>query len=86
MALCGMDQGWVDCGVFQEMKLKKGVYAHESRGFGVMATEAPSAHRGGVVIFYREAEHFAVEEICLHDPNVTSFNLVTGRRRWHVVG
>ena len=51
-----------------------------------MATEAPSAHRGGVAIFYREVEHFSVEEIYLHGLNVIRFKLVTGRRRWHVVG
>ena len=41
---------------------------------------------GGVYIFYREAEHFAVEELCLHGLNVIRFQLVTGRWRWHVVG
>ena len=86
LALFGMAQGQVDCGVFQVMKLTKGVYTQKSSGFWVMATEAPSAHRGGVAIFYREAERFAIEDICLHEPNVIRFQLVTGRRRWDVVG
>ena len=51
-----------------------------------MATEATSAHRGGVAIFYHEAEHFAVKELLLHGPNIISFHLVTGRCRWYVVG
>ena len=51
-----------------------------------MVTEAPSAHRGGVAIFYLEAEHFVIKDLCLHGPNVISFQLVTGRRRWHVGG
>ena len=42
-ALHGMAQGRVDCGVFQETKLTKGVYAHESSGFWVMVMEEPSA-------------------------------------------
>ena len=46
-----------------------------------MAMAAPSAHRGGVAIFYRKAEHFATKELHLHGPNVISFQMVTGRRR-----
>ena len=36
--------------------------------------------------FYRKAEHFSVKEIHLHGPNVIIFQMVTGRRTWHVVG
>ena len=50
------------------------------------ATAAPSAHRGNVAIFYRKAEHFSIEELRLCGPNVTSFQMVTGRRGWHAVG
>ena len=81
-----MEQGRVDCGVFRETKLTKGVYARELSGFWVMATEALRNHRGGVAIFYRKAENFAAEELFLHGPNAISFQLVTGRRRWHVLG
>ena len=51
-----------------------------------MATEALSAHCGGVAIFYREAENLAIKELHLHSPNFISFQMVTGRRRWHIVG
>ena len=84
LALRGMEQGRVDCGVLQETKLTKGVYTREASGFWVMATEAPSDHRGSVAFFYGEAEHFAIKELCLHGPNVIIFQLVTGRRQWHV--
>ena len=50
----------------------------EASGFWVMATEVPSAHCGGVAIFYREAEHFAIEELRLHGPNVIIFQMVMG--------
>ena len=86
MSLRGMEQGQVDCGVFQETKLTKIFYTREASGFWVTATEAPSAHRGGIVILYRKAEHFTVEELRLHGPNVITFQLVMGRRQWHVVG
>ena len=58
----------------------------EASNFQVIATEAPSSHSGGVTIFYREAEHFAIKEFRLYVWNVISFHLVTGQRRWHVVG
>ena len=50
------------------------------------ATAAPSAHRGGVTVFYHKAEHFATEELRLHGTNNLRFQLVTGRRRQHVAG
>ena len=65
---------------------QKRVYTQEASRFRVMATEAPSAHCGGVDIFYHKAEHFAIKETRLHGPNVIIFQLVTGRRQLHVVG
>ena len=58
----------------------------EASGFQVMTIEAPSAQRSRVAIFYRNAEHFAIEDFHFHRPNIISFQLVTGRRRWHVLG
>ena len=81
-----MEKGQVDCGVFQEKKLTKVVYTREDSGFWIMLAEAPSAHRSGGAIFYHEAEHFAIEELRLHGPNSISFQLVTGRCWWHVIG
>ena len=71
---------------FPGEKSYKGVYTQEVSGFQVMATEALSAHHRGVAIFYRKAENFAIKELRLHGPNVISFQLVKGQRRWHVVG
>ena len=67
-------------------KLTNGAYTREASGFRVIETEALSAHCSGISIFYREAEHFSIKYLCLHGPNVINFQLVTGRRRWHVVG
>ena len=81
-----MSQVRVDWGVLQGTKLTKGVYKQEYSGFWVMATEAPSAHRGGVTIFYRKVEHFSIKELRLQGLNVISFNLVTLWIQWHVLG
>ena len=50
------------------------------------ATEAPISHRSGVTVFYRKVGHFTLEALCLHVPNVVSFQMATGHQRCHVVG
>ena len=37
-------------------------------------------------MFYREGAGFAVEEMRQYGPNVISFKVVTGRRRWYIIG
>ena len=51
-ALRGMAQANIDLGVFQETKCTEGIYTRESAGYRVVATDAPSRHRGGVALFY----------------------------------
>ena len=36
-------------------------------------------------MFYREGAGFAVEEVRPYGPNVLSFEVVTGRRRWYII-
>ena len=79
--------GWsIALGVFHETKCTDGVYTRVSAGYRVVATDAPSRHRGGVALFYREEANFAVEEVRTYGPNVLSFEVVTGRRRWYIIG
>ena len=52
-ALRGMAQANIDLGIFQETKCTDGIYTRESDGYRVVATDAPSRHRGGVALFYR---------------------------------
>ena len=59
-ALRGMAQANIDLGVIQETKCTDGVYTRASAGYRVVATDAPSRHRGGVTLFYREEANFAV--------------------------
>ena len=85
-ALRGMDQANMDLGVMQETNITNGIYTRASAGYRVVATDAPSRHRGGIVLFYREGAGFAVEEVRPYGPNVISFEVVTGRRRWYIIG
>ena len=52
----------------------------------MMVMEALSTHRGGVAIFCCKVEHSAIKKLRLHGPNIISFQLVMGGRRWYVVG
>ena len=72
----------MDLGIFQETKLTDGIYTHGSAGYSVFAMDAPSRHRGGVLIFHRPVPHFAVEAVQQFGPNVIVFQLATGARRW----
>ena len=59
-ALWGMSQVNMDLGIFQEIKCKEEIYTRKSAGYRVVATDAPSRHRGGVALFYRPSPLFAV--------------------------
>ena len=85
-ALQGMSQANMDLGILQEIKLTDGVYTRRSAGYKVIATYAPSGHRGGVALFYRPTPHFVVEAVERCGPNVMVFQVATGERRWHIVG
>ena len=84
-ALRGMDQANLDMGIIQETKITDGVYTRASAGYRVVATGAPSGHRGGIAMFYREGAGFAVEEVRQYGPNVLSFEVVSGRRRCYII-
>ena len=78
MALRGMSQANMVLGIFQETNLMDGVYTRGSAGYSVIATDAPSRHRGGIALFYRSEPHFVVEAVEKFGPNVLGFQLATG--------
>ena len=81
VALRGMSQANMDLGILQETKLTDGIYTRGSDRYSVVATDAPSRHRGGVAILHRPASHFAVEAVRKFRPNMIGFQLATGVRR-----
>ena len=80
-ALRGMSQANMDLGIPQETKLTDGIYTRGSAGYSIIATDAPSRHRGGVKLLYRSEPHFVVEAVEKFGPNVLGFQLATGVRR-----
>ena len=85
-ALRGMSQASMDLGIFQKTKVTDGIYTRGSDGYSVVAMDAPSRHRGGVVVFYRPELHFTVEAVQQFRPNVVCFQMEKGERRRYIVG
>ena len=85
-ALWRMSQAIMDLGILEDTKLTDDIYTRGSAGNNVIALDAPNRHRGGIAIFYRSAPHFVVEAVAKIGPNVIGFQLVTGERRWYIVG
>ena len=51
-ALRGVSSANMDLGILQETNLTDVIYTRGLSGYSVVATDAPSRHRGGVAIFY----------------------------------
>ena len=85
-ALRAMAQANVDVGVLTEAKLPPNMCTRHSSGCNVIATASPNRHQGGLATFYRDSEHWQLEAYQTFGNNVVSFQLSSGRRRWHVVG
>ena len=85
-ALRGMSQANMDLGILQETKIINGVYTRGSASYKVIATDAPSRHRGGVALFYRLTPRFVVEVVERCGPNLMVWQVVTEEKRWYIVG
>ena len=85
-ALRAMEAMGVDLGVFLETKLTGGIYTRFSSGYSVVASDAASAHQGGITLFWRPNKSYEVEDWRVRSPNVLSFVIVTGGTRFYAVG
>ena len=87
MAMRCMEKMSVDIGILTETKITNDMYAKESEGYEIVCTKARSAHQGGVALFYRKYSwKFSVEGTKTFGPNVIRAVLVSGRKRWNVIG
>ena len=50
-ALRAMDSIGADLGILLETKVTDGIYTQNSSGYSVVASNAPSAHQGGIALF-----------------------------------
>ena len=72
-ALRGMFQANIDLGIFQDTKVTGGIFERDTGGYRVAATKELILHCGRVSVFCHKAEHFTLEALCLHIPNIVSF-------------
>ena len=82
-----MHQMRVDLGILTETKIDNEMYTRDCCGYTVLASHARSKHQGGVALFYQTTNtRWWIEGERTHGPNVISCILVSGNRRWNIVG
>jgi len=86
-ALHTMQELNTDIAILTEAKLTNNKHARHGHGFNVFATLAPSASQGGVVLVWRaEPRHWILEGLRAISPNSISATIVSGDRRWLLLG
>ena len=73
-------------GVLQETKLTDGIHANQGEGYYVWEIEDEIRHRVRILVVWRRDTVWQVEGIINFGPNMGSFLLMSGSRRWHVLG
>ena len=85
-ALWELQKGDVYLVFLQKTNLAQDIHTQNGVGYDVWETEAESQHRGGVAVLWRAAKGWQVEITASFGPNVVSFLLMLGSRRFYVVG
>ena len=86
LALRGMGKANMEVGVFKESNFTDGIYTHGSSGYRVVATSAPSRHRGGITLFYQDLPNFVVKAMRQFRAIFIACKLEMGKTRWSIVG
>jgi hypothetical protein len=74
----------VDVAVLTEMKITDDQYPHLTSGFKVLLSKAASRHQGGIALLWRENHPgVEVEAARILTPNLLTFQLVTGDKRYY---
>ena len=76
----------MDFGVLTETKLTNGIHTKKAEGYEIIATNAVSKHQGGVALFYRRSKQWHIEGTKTFGPNVIRTELVSGSKRWIIIG
>jgi len=83
----GLAKMGVECAIFPEMKITHDRYARMTLGYKVLSTKAPSKHKEGIALLWQpDHEGFEVEATRVVTPNLITFQLVTGDKRYYVMG
>jgi exonuclease III len=81
-------QNNLDIIIVSKTKIDTLAYFQHIEGYRVITTKAPSAHQGGVALFYRDhpKQGWSIESVRTHGSNVLSCILHTGRTRYPIIG
>jgi hypothetical protein len=85
-ALTAMEAMDVNLGILMETKVTGGIYTQNLSGYSVITSDAPSAHQGGIAIFWQANKTYKVKDWRICGPNVLSFVIVMGSQRFYAVG
>jgi hypothetical protein len=73
--------------ILTEMKITDDRYPKFTSGYNVIASKATSHKQGGIVLVWKEGHSsFEVEVACVVTPNLLTFQLVMGYKRFYVMG
>ena len=77
----------VGCTILLQMKITDNRYSCTTSGYKVLATKAPSKHQGGVALLWQpEYEAFEIKATKIVTPNLITFQLVMGDKRYYIIG
>lgn len=75
----------IDIAVLTESKLQND-HTINCEGYEIVATTAKSKWQGGVALCYRKSDVFHLEDTRIFGPNVIRTTIVSGRKKWRLVG
>jgi exonuclease III len=85
-ALRALEKMNIDIGILRETKITNDCYTKNYFGFEVIATAAESVFQGGIALVYCPLAYWTIETINRYNPNVISFEIVTGKLCFSCVG
>jgi len=84
-ALRCMQQMNVDVGLLTETKFHNDMFTKGAEGYTVTGT-ITEGNAGGVALIHRTRKGWGLESTRTFGPNVIRTTLVSGQRRWHIIG
>ena len=83
----GLAQMGVGIGILTKTKVTNDQYLKPLSGYRVLVSKVASPHQGGIGLIWREDhDGFEVEAVRPLTPNLMSFQLVKGNKRYYVMG
>jgi hypothetical protein len=83
----GLVQMGVAVAVLTKIKITDNCYPHFLSGFKVLLSKAASRHQGGIALLWREGNQgVEVKAARILTPNLLTFQLVTGDKRFYCIG